>query len=386
MKIAYIVLKGMPLGGGIEKYTEELGSRLVRKGHDVVVYAMQHHGAEDGTYRGMEIRTVPTIQSKSFEKITASFVATIRHSLKNDADIVHFHAFGPAMFSFIPRLLGKKVVVQGHGLEWKRSRWGAAGRLFLKLAEIPSVRSPHVLSVVSEVQKKYLKDTYGRESVCIPTGVNPPQLEKPDLIKQYGLQGNDYILFAARLVQEKGAHYLIEAYKRLKTDMKLVIAGDAQHEDAYKSRLHTLAAGNKNIVFTGFVTGKVLHELFTNCYLFVLPSEIEGLPTALLEAMSYGNCCLVSDIPENLEAMNDFGFTFKNMDTADLAKKLTGLIHDPDKVGSIKKQAKDHVLKNHSWDRIADDFEQLYTRLLEPDPDRRGSKYLNREGAKAAKE
>jgi glycosyltransferase involved in cell wall biosynthesis len=201
MKIAYIVLKGMPLGGGIEKFTEEVGSRLVKKGHEIIVYAMQHYGAKGGTYQGMQIRTVPTIKSKSLEKMTASLIATVNQSIRNDTDIVHFHAFGPAMFCFIPRLLGKKVVVQGHGLEWKRSKWGIAGRLFLRLSEIPSVKFPHVLSVVSKVQKKYLKERYGIESVHISTGVNTPQIEKPDIIKQYGLIGNDYILFAARLVR-----------------------------------------------------------------------------------------------------------------------------------------------------------------------------------------
>ena len=364
MKISYIVLKGMPLGGGIEKYTEELGSRLVRKGHAITVYVMRHYGAVDGLYRGMHIKTIPTIKSKGLEKMTASLFATMVQSFRNDAEIVHYHAFGPAMFSFIPRIRGKKVVVQGHGLEWKRSRWGAFGQKVLRMTEVPSVKFPHVLSVVSRVQKKYLQDTYGCDSVYIPTGVNAPKREQADLIKQYGLRGNDYLFFAARLVREKGAHYLIDAYQRLKTDLKLVIAGDTPYEEEYKALLHRLAADNKNIIFTGFVTGKLLQELFSNCYLFVLPSEIEGLPTALLEAMSYGNCCLVSDIPENLEALSGFGYTFRNGNVADMAEKLRELLLDQEKVHSLKKQAEDHVLRNYSWDSIADAFERLYVRLL----------------------
>jgi glycosyltransferase involved in cell wall biosynthesis len=364
MKIAYIVLKGMPLGGGIEKYTEEVGSRLVKKGHEVVVYAMRHYGARDGMYRGMTVKTVPTIKSRSFEKTAASLIATLEHSSYGNSNIVHFHAFGPAMFCFIPRFLGRRVVVQGHGLEWKRSRWGIAGRLFLRLTEIPSVKFPHVITVVSEVQKNYLKERYGIESIYIPTGVNPPQIKKPDLIKQYGLRGNDYLLFAGRLVREKGAHYLIEAYKRLRTGLKLVIAGDTAYEETYKSRLYQLAKNNNNIIFTGFVTGKLLHELFSNCHLFILPSEVEGLPTALLEAMSYGNCCLVSNIPENLEALNSSGYSFKNMNTKDLSEKLNYLINDPVSVQSVKEKAKSYVLQNHSWDQIADDFEKLYSALI----------------------
>jgi len=363
MKIAYIVLKGMPLGGGIEKFTEEVGSRLVKKGHEIIVYAMRHYGAKNGIYRGMQIRTVPTIRSKSLEKLTASFLATLNQSIKNDADIIHYHAFGPAMFCFIPRLFGKKVVVQGHGLEWKRSRWGLAGKLFLKLTEIPSVHLPHAVTVVSKVQKKYVMDKYGIDCVYIPTGVNLPQKEKPDLIKQYGLNGNDYVLFTARLVREKGVHYLIEAFNRLKTDLNLVIAGDAQHEDTYKAELHRLAKDNNKIIFTGFVTGKLLHELYSNSYLFVLPSEIEGLPTALLEAMSYGNCCLVSDIPENQEALNGYGYLFENRNFHDMAVKLDYLIKHLYAVESVKEKAISYVLKKYSWDKVTEELERLYARL-----------------------
>ncbi|MFP3869190.1 MAG: glycosyltransferase family 4 protein [Desulfobacteraceae bacterium] len=364
MKISYIVLKGMPLGGGIEKYTEEIGSRLVERGHDIAVYAMGHYGAENGIYKGMKIRIIPTLKSRSLEKLFASFIATVRHCFgDNGKDLVHYHAFGPSMFNFIPRFLGRKVIVQGHGLEWKRSKWALSGRMFLKLSERPSVKFPHKLTVVSKVQQKYLQDRYGIKSVYIPTGVNPAQIAAPDLIKQYGLQGKDYILFAARLVREKGAHYLIEAYKRLKTDIKLVIAGDAQHEEEYKSQLYDLAGGNNNIIFTGFVTGRLLHELFSNCRLFVLPSEIEGLPTALLEAMSYGSTCLASNIPENLEALNGFGYTFRNKDTDDLENKIKFLINNTID-NELAKKGKHYVLENHSWDNITDKFEELYTTVM----------------------
>jgi glycosyltransferase involved in cell wall biosynthesis len=312
----------------------------------------------------MEIRTVPTIKTRSFEKLTASLMATIRHCLEMRTDIFHFHAFGPAMFCFIPRLLGKKVVVQGHGIEWKRSKWGILGKTFLKLSEYPSVKWPHNIIVVSKVQKEYLKNRYGIESVYIPTGVNPPHIEKPELIRNYGLDGNDYILFAARLVREKGAHYLIEAYKKLKTNLKLVIAGDAEYEEVYKSQLHRIVGEDKNIIFTGFVTGKLLHELFSNCYIFVLPSELEGLPIALLEAMSYGNCCLVSDIPENIEAICSYGFTFKNRNADDLASKLEFLINHHEAVNSVKGAAREYVLQNYSWDEIAHRFETLYIDLI----------------------
>jgi glycosyltransferase involved in cell wall biosynthesis len=239
------------------------------------------------------------------------------------------------------------------------------GRTFLKLTEIPSVRFPHALTVVSKVQQAYIQEKYKRESIYIPTGVSEPRPEKPDLIKQYGLKGNDYVFTAARLVREKGINYLIEAFKGLRNpDLKLVIAGDARHEDEYKNELKQLALGNENIIFTGFVVGKLLRELYSNCYLFVLPSEVEGLPTVLLEAMSYGNCCLVSDIPENLEALSSLGYSFQSRNADDLSNKLRMLINDRSAVGRVKGKARDHVLGNYSWDHIAAQFEDLYLNLL----------------------
>lgn len=366
MKIAYIAVKGMPLGGGVEKYTEELGARLAARGHEIIVYATRHYRARDGAYNGMRIRTVPSVNVRAFEKMTAAAMATLINMAERKVDIVHFHAFGPAMFCLIPRLQGRRVVVQGHGLEWKRSRWGLAGRLFLKLSEMPSVRFPHAVSVVSCVQQKYLRERYKRESVYIPPGACVPQPEPPELIKGSGLCGGGYILFAARLVREKGAHYLIEAYRKLGAGpkLKLVIAGDAPHEDAYKSRLRGMAGGDPNIIFPGFATGKLLRELFSNAYLFVLPSEVEGLPTALLEAMSYGNCCLASDIPENREALAGNGYTFKSRDAADLARKLSALMDAPELVRRMKERARLHVAENYSWDKIADYFEMMYKAVI----------------------
>jgi glycosyltransferase involved in cell wall biosynthesis len=368
MKIAFIVLKGIPLGGGIEKYSEEVGSRLVKRGHEVVVYTMRHYGTKAGMFKGMEIRAIRALKYRSLEKMSSSFSATLKQ-MAGDADIIHYHAFGPAMFCFMPRIFGKKVVVRGCGIEWKRSRWNILGRIFLRLSEIPSVRFANKVVVVSKVLQDYIKDKYNINSMHIPTGVSHPNIEEPDLIKKYGLNGNDYILFAARLVQEKGAHYLINAYQQLNTKMKLVIAGDSHYEDSYKAELLKLKGGNENIIFTGFVTGKLLDELFSNAYLFVLPSEIEGLSLALRQAMSFGNCCLVSDIPENLEATNYNGFSFKKNDVNDLMIRLDELQNKPELVNSVKKKARDYVLSNFNWDVITDQLEDLYEKtLLEKSP------------------
>ncbi|GAB4390516.1 MAG: glycosyltransferase family 4 protein [Thermodesulfovibrionales bacterium] len=364
MKIAYIALKGMPLGGGIEKYTEEVGSRLAARGHEVIVYVSGRRGNESGSYRGMTVKRAPSLRTRSLEKLSASLSASVMQAAEKGVDIVHFHAFGPSLFSFIPRVAGRKVVVQGHGIEWRRSKWGLMGRLFLRMAEVPSVRLPHAVTVVSDVQREYLRRRYNLDSVRIPTGVNPPEIRKPGLIRELGLEGGDYILFAARLVREKGAHYLIEAFKRLETRLKLVIAGDAAHEGSYKSELFQLASGRDNILFPGFVTGELRDELFSNCRLFVLPSEVEGLSTALLEAMSFGNCCLASDIPENLEALSGLGYTFRSGSVDDLERQLRCLTEDAGAAEAVRAPAREHVLSRYSWDSVAGQLELLYDRIL----------------------
>ena len=256
-------------------------------------------------------------------------MASMDQLIRGTSDIAHYHAFGQSILSFIPKIRGKKILLQGHGLEWMRSKWGIGGRLFFKLTERPSVRIADTVTVVSKVQKEYLKEKYGIDAAYLPPGIDNPVNRKPERIKSLGLKGNDYILFASRLVREKGAHYLIDAYRRLETDKKLVIVGDVTNEDAYKNELRKLAGvTNENVLFAGFVSREMLQEFYTNAYLFAPPSEIEGLSAGLLEAMSYGNACLVSDIPENKEGLGDKGFYFKNKDADDLSAKLKMLLSD----------------------------------------------------------
>jgi len=365
MKIAYIAVKGIPIGGGIEKLTEEIGTRLVRKGHQVIVYSSRDYGTVDCVYNGMKIKTVPSINTKSTHKFSICLNATIDSLKRNDTDIIHFHAVGPSMFSLFPRLLGIPTVVQTHGLEWKRDKWGFIGKTFFKLADYTAVYFPNKTVSVSKVQKQFYENKFKCEIVYIPTGVNHVKLKGPELILKKNLDANKYILFAARLVEEKGVHFLIDAFRRIDTEMKLVIAGDAAHAEKYKAFLKNKAGDDERIVFTGFVTGDLLKELFSNAYIFCLPSTLEGLPIALLEAMSYGNCCVASDIPENLEAIENYGYTFRDRDTENLRNILQDLIDHPDKVEKKRAAAKTHVLQKYSWDSIADQMEALYLSMIE---------------------
>jgi glycosyltransferase involved in cell wall biosynthesis len=360
MKIAYIALKGMPLGGGIEKCTEELGSRLVERGQDITVYCSSHYNTDYAIYKGMRIKVIPSIDTKSLEKISLTLLSSLNQFLEKDIDIVHYHAVGPSLFSFMPRLVGRKTVVQIHGLEWKRAKWGAMAKAFFRANDYSAIYFPNRITAVSKVLKDYYETRFKRKVVYIPTGVNRANRKEARSIKDMGLDEGSYIFFASRLVAEKGVHYLIDAFNDLKTDLKLVIAGDAQHETKYKEFLKKKADGNSNIIFTGFIRGEILEELFSNALLFVQPSEIEGLPISLLEAMSYGNCCVASDIPENLEALGDHGYTFRNRDYEDLKRCLKELVNNREMIDAKKQGARGYVLRKYSWDSIADRFEELY--------------------------
>lgn len=363
MKIAHVILKTLPFGGGIEKYVEEIGPRLTAKGHEIVVYTMRHYGPPLAAYKGMRVIPIPALPSKFAEKITSSLLATLHACFREKPDLIHFHSF-TQQTTFLPKWLGIPVLVQGHGLEWKRSRWNAVGKWILKASEWLMVRSADQLTAVSRVQQAYLRAKYGKECSYIPTGINPPkQMEPKEITHLWGLRGRDYFLTAARLVPEKGIHTLIKAYRGLPTPLKLIIAGDAGQEKDYFRKLKALAQGDSRILFTGYVSGTPYAELMSNAYAFVLASDLEGLPTALLEAMSYGNCCLASDIAENQEALDSRGLTFETGSVEDLRRRLSELSRNPDQACYFRSVAPEGMLHSFHWDRIADQFNNLYARL-----------------------
>lgn len=362
MKIAYIIVRGITNIGGIEKYTYEVAFRLAEKGHKVTIFSIAGYDNKIKDNR-VDVISVPSIPTKSLEKFSATFLASIRLIFNPTlADIIHFHALGPSMWCFVPRLIGKKTIVQAHGIEWRRSKWGLFGRVFLRISEIPSIILSNAVTAVSKNQKRYIESLYNRKCIYIPTGINISKRQKPYLIKRFGLQGDDYILFCARIVKEKGLHYLIRAYNNLKTDKKLVVAGNSSYDYRYKRFIYELSKNNKNIIFVGVAQGKLLAELYSNCYIYVLPSEIEGMSISLLEAMSYGKVCLVSDIPENVETISGYGITFKNKDIYDLEDKLKGLLLHRDKRLGIL--AKEYVIENYTWDSIVTKLESFYKSVL----------------------
>ncbi|SFJ99795.1 Glycosyltransferase involved in cell wall bisynthesis [Desulfomicrobium apsheronum] len=362
LKIAFLVVKNIARGGGIEKYTLELGRRLVARGHQVMVFSMGHYGEVAPEYAGMQVVKVPCLRHSTIEKLSSSASAVFQLIFKGEKfDIIHLHSVAAGAFAPLIRLgsMGR-CILQMHGIEWQRTRWSSFGKNMLKMFEWLSLKGAHAKTAVSKTQCNFFQAQKGMDMRYIPTGAEIKELLPAKEILEMGLETGKYILFASRLVREKGAHYLIPAFQQLDTDFKLVIAGDAKGEEGYKRELRDLAGSDPRIIFPGFVEGQALGELFSNAAVYVQPSEIEGLSIALLEAMSYGNCCLVSDIPENKEAIGDAGFTFQNMNVIDLRDQLATLMSTPDLRVAVGKQARERVLNCYNWDKIVDDFECFY--------------------------
>jgi len=373
MKVAMVGHKVVPSRrGGIELVLTSLCPLLAEAGVEVTCYNRSSDKVENeyvGTvenkmYRGVKLKNAWTINSRGVSAMVASFTAAICAAFGN-YDVVHFHAEGPCAAMWIPKLFGKRCVATVHGLDWQREKWrnGFASK-YIKFGEKVMVKCADEIIVLSESARTYFKDTYNRDTVVIHNGIDRPVKKQANLItERYGLAGGDYICIVSRLTAEKGIHYLIDAYNRIKTDKKLVIAGDTSDTDEYVALLKQKAEGNPNILFTGFISGDTLTELYSNAYLVTLPSDIEGMSLSLLEALAYGNAVLCSDIPENTLVTEDKAIHFRKSDVDDLAGKLQMLCDDEVFVNDFKRGVDEFILGKYNWKTIADATRELYKRV-----------------------
>lgn len=357
--------------GGVEIVVEELCTRMVAQGHNVTCYNRGGHhvsGSEYDSkrlkeYKGIKLKTVPTIEKKGLAAVSSSFFAALCCAF-GKYDVVHIHAEGPAFFCWLPKLFHKRVIVTVHGIDWQREKWKSGfGSKFIHKGEKNAVKYADEIIVLSKGVQDYFEKIYGRKTVFIPNGVSNHIERKPQIIKnKFGLDKDEYILFLGRLVPEKGIKYLIEAFKQVDTEKKLVIAGGSSDTSEFENEMKELAKEDKRIIFTGFVQGQELEELYSNAYVYALPSDLEGMPLSLLEAMSYGNCCLVSDIPECAEVVEDKALIFKKADVKDLQSKLKDACDHSEKVDAHKKQAADFICSKYNWDEIVQATLKLYRR------------------------
>ena len=372
LHIAMIGQKRVPSReGGVEVVVWELATRLRDKGHVVDCYnRYQKHkqprkkvAGKPGLYiDDIRIIVVPTVNNGKLNAIVYAFFATIR-ALFGGYDVIHYHAEGPCLMLWLPKLFGKRVIATIHGLDWQRAKWGNFASRMLMTGEKMAAKYADEVIVLSKNVQDYFKKTYGRDTHYIPNGISRPVIRKPDLItKKYGLKGDDYIMTLCRIVPEKGIHYLLEAYKDIDSDMKIVVAGGFSNAAEYMEQIKQMAAEDPRVILTDFIHDQELEELCSNAYIFCLPSDVEGMSISLLEGMSYGRCCLVSDIDENLEVVEDKAVSFTKSDVDDLRDKVRFLIDHPEVVEEYKASAADFICDKYSWDKMTDATITLYNR------------------------
>ena len=369
MRIAMLGQKRIPSReGGVEIVVEELATRMVNLCHDVTCYNRRgHHVSGEqfdskniDEYKGVRLKSVPTIEKKGLAAMSSSFFAAIKAAF-GKYDVVHFHAEGPCAMLWLPKLMGKRCVATIHGLDHQRAKWGKFASRYIMLGEKCAVKFADEIIVLSESVQQYFMKNYGRKTRFIPNGTTKAEVVPADLIKrEFGLEKDSYILYLGRIVPEKGIQYLIDAFKVVDTDKKLVIAGGASDTDSFMNELKEKAKNDDRIIFTGFVQGKKLEELYSNAYIYTLPSDLEGMPLSLLEAMSYGNCCLVSDIAECADVVENVGIKFQKSNVHDLKNKLQLLCDNKQMVESIKSQSADYVCDKYNWDNIVEKTLKLY--------------------------
>jgi glycosyltransferase involved in cell wall biosynthesis len=373
-RIAMIGHKFIPSrDGGVEVVVGSLAPHLVEAGYDVTCYNRTNRQFKKlrkkepltREYRGVRLIWTPTVDKRGLAAMTSSVCATVMASFGR-YDLIHFHTEGPCVLCRLPKLFGKKVVVTVHGLDHMRQKWGKFASAYIMQGEKAAVRHADSIIVLSRGVREYFREKYGRETVLIPNGIDPAEIRPADEItKQFGLSSREYILFLGRLVPEKGIHYLIEAYQKLRTDKKLVIVGGTSDTDDYVRQLYAMAGDNPSIIFTGFQEGRVAEEFYSNAYLYVLPSDLEGMPLSLLEAMNYGCCCVTSDIGECADVTDGCGFTFPRGNAEALRDVLQDLCDHPEKAEAHRGEARKVVSSKYTWQDITTQMDALYKSLLE---------------------
>lgn len=376
MHIAMIGQKGMPAHhGGVERHVHDLSVRLVEAGHTVDAYARAWYtGGTSVDIDGVHVIHTKGINTKHLDAITHTFTATLA-AIKSDAEIIHYHGVGPSLMAGLVRLFApkKKVLVTFHSIDARQVKWGWFAKRMLRLGEWTACTMAHETIAVSRSIQSYCSDTYGKTVHYIPNAV--PLMDTAtttDTIESFGLTSGEYIIALARLIPDKGMHYLISAYLTLEKQQpellagkKLVIVGGSYQTDSYVQYLRSMARASKNIVFTDYQTGDALAELMSHAHLFVHPSTVEGLPITVLEAMSYGLPTIVSDIKEHQEILDDQSFQFVSEDVGDLVAVLTKVLGNTRAMHRAAKKNRTTIEHAYTWETILPSIIRVYEQMLD---------------------
>ena len=373
LRIAQLGTRGVPASySGFETCVEQLGARLVDRGHEVTVYCRSHHGTyRDGSFRGMKLVHLPAIRNKYLDTLSHSALSSV-HALRQRYDIALYYIAGNSPVTWIPRMVGSRTILNVDGLDWKRDKWPYAAKKYIQMSERLAAYLPDAFLTDSRAVQQYYQDTMGVRPHYIPYGSNVERVPPGETLARYGLDPRRYVLFVGRLVPENGAHHIVDAFRSSNTDLKLAIVGDAPYAEAYIDSLKDRASGDPRIVFTGYVFGKGYQELGSNAYLFVESSGVGGTHPALIEAMAFGNCVIVNGTTENLETIADAGFAYDGREGgAALRPVLQALLDDPDTTAAYRTRALQRAKAVYDWDSVTEQYEDLFFHVLaSPSSDR----------------
>lgn len=373
MRIALLGTRGVPASySGFETCVEQLGQRLVERGHHVTVYCRSHHiQYAEPTYKGMRLVKLPTIANKYLDTIVHSLISSL-HALGQRYDVALYFIAGNSPLTWIPRIVGTKTILNVDGLDWKREKWPTLARKYIQFAEFLATKLPTIYLTDSKVVQDYYRDRFHSTPPYIPYGSEVDIVPAGETLARFGLQPGRYVLFVGRLVPENCAHHLVQAFRKLDTDLKCVIVGDAAYAMDYITSLRASAAGDPRIVFTGYVFGRGYHELGSNAAIFVETSGVGGTHPALVEAMAFSNCVIIHNTLENLETVGDAGFSYDGkIGAADLRRLLAELLARPDLVEAYRSKARVRAQTVYSWESVTDAYECLCYQLVgQPLPER----------------
>jgi glycosyltransferase involved in cell wall biosynthesis len=364
MKIAIMGIRGIPARyGGFETLAEELGSRLVERGHEVAVYGRPNVSDYDNDYyKGIKRIILPTINHKYFDTVVHTFLCVL-HSFLKKFDIILICNAANSIFSFIPRLSGKKVVVNVDGIERKRKKWNWVGKSWYFFGELFSVLFPNKIISDAKVIQEYYKKRYGKTSILIPYGIHSEEIRTKEILDKYGLHPQEYILYVSRLEPENNAHIVIRAFEKVKTEMNLVIVGDAPYAKEYINSLKETK--DPRIIFTGYVFGQGYKEFQSHAFCYIHATEVGGTHPALIEAMGFGNCVIANGTPENREVLSNTGLIYEINDVENLKEKIQFIVDNPEIIDEYGKKSRDRAEKEYNWNSIVDKYEKLFKRITD---------------------
>lgn len=348
--------------GGVEVVVGELARRMATLGHEVTCYDRAGAGMPSEPYERDGYRVVPVraVDVRGLSALTSSFAAT-RNALASRPDVIHYHAEGPCVPLRWAHRAGVRTVATIHGLDWQRAKWGGLASHYIKLGEATAARYADQVIVLSRGNRDYFNKTYNCEATLVPNGITPqPNLSASEISKRWELSKDSYILYLGRIVPEKRPDLLIEAFAGLNIDKQLVIVGESSDTDEYVATLKQASELDSRVLFTGHVDGDLLSELYSNAYCYVLPSDVEGMPLTLLEAMSHGCACITSDIPECADVISGCGVTFPAGDVASLRGALGALLNDPACARRLGESGRERVLTTYDWDSVVLRTIELY--------------------------